>query len=193
MNNYGSISSNITVENTNNSLNYEQNIYAKNFQNERMISLKKENMLDMSMNNNESYPKSTNIPEKKNFAQYYLSETNQQQQPKYNSIRYNLPQQFNQRPNQLLNSWKNSAHEQHFQEQYQYHKKDIEDTRERIKSMENKIIPNKTEFYEYNKRNDYAVLKDKPTKKTSLLYYLQNTDGLYNRNVQMDPIQPMYK
>jgi len=144
--------------------------------------------------NEKFYPKSTNFTDRKNFAHFYLSDQTQAKPSALKkNIPYNIPNQNNiiYNQNNLHNSW--SPHELYFKESFLSYSKDNERALDRIKSLEEKVVPKKLEFYEYNKRNDFAVFKEKPPKRT-LLYYLHDTDDcMYNKSVQIQPMQPLYK
>jgi hypothetical protein len=86
-----------------------------------------------------------------------------------------------------------SPHENFFYEKYSLHQKDIEKTKERIMNLENRLCPQNSKLYSFNKRNEYATLWDQSIRKPNILSYLERNEGLYNRNVEIHPINPLYK
>ena len=180
--------------------NYGNNIKSNQFKQENILSNSNNNIfaddkysLGKDKNIEEKgFPKSSNFAERKNFALYYLSDLSNPKNFPQNKISTSFPINNNTKLIHLKEYI--SPHEQYFNERFSSSMKDIEMTKDRVKNMEVKVNPYKSEFYEYNKRNEYAVINDKPLRKQNLLYYLQNTEGLYNnKKIEVKPMQSIFK
>ena len=134
---------------------------------------------------NKGQSKSTNFADRKNFAMFYLNDLNNSpQNKKISSFPINYSSKLVSQKEYI------SPHERYFYEKFSSNRKEIEMTKDRVKNLEYKVNPEKSEFYEYYKRNDYAVINEKPVRRQNLLYYLQNTDGPYNKNIDIKPMHP---